>query len=71
MNDDLPLTKALLAGSAALKSLCAEDLTPFSVEDLSERIEHLQREIDRAQQARDKKGSSRQAADALFSFKGS
>ena len=54
---------------AALLALTREDLSLFGVEELKERIETLQSEIDRSRTALDGKQSTKCAADALFSFK--
>ncbi len=55
----------------ALKALLREDLDSYAVVDLQARIEALEGEIRRARQAIEAKSSQRNAADALFSFKGS
>lgn len=60
-----PETTKGLAGT-----LFREDLDPFSVEDLTTRIDALEAEIGRTRQALTAKKSQRSAADALFSFKG-
>ncbi|MFT4090807.1 MAG: DUF1192 domain-containing protein [Asticcacaulis sp.] len=57
------------AGSA-LHALMHEDLSIYSVEDLSERLLLLEAEIGRSRAALEKKKSGRSAADSLFSFKG-
>ncbi|TNE50768.1 MAG: DUF1192 domain-containing protein [Sphingomonadales bacterium] len=59
--DDLPRPK----GDAASK-LAAEDLSPYSQDELGERIEMLETEIARVKAHRDKAAAHRQAADALF-----
>ena len=64
--DDRPRPR----GDAASK-LAAEDLAPYSQDELSERIELLQAEIDRVKSHRDKAAAHRAAADALFSSSGS
>ena len=70
-DDDLPLSfKTTHAGAQALASLMREDLDPYSVEDLGDRIALLESEIRRAKDAIERKKSRRNAADALFSFKG-
>jgi uncharacterized small protein (DUF1192 family) len=46
-----------------------EDLDLFGVEELTERIERLEAEIDRTRTALERKRARRDAADALFSFK--
>jgi uncharacterized small protein (DUF1192 family) len=55
---------------AALKALGREDLDLYAVDELKERIEGLQAEIGRCQRAIDSKSSQKNAADALFNFKG-
>ena len=55
---------------APLIALTREDLDGYSVEDLRDRIEALQGEVARSQAAIDGKSSQRNAADALFNFKG-
>lgn len=67
----LPVFKAGAGRSSALFALVHEDLSIYSVDDLQERIETLETEIQRARGALDKKKNGRSAADALFSFKGS
>jgi len=57
------------AGSA-LYALRHEDLSIYSVEDLSDRLSELEAEMARSRAALDKKKSGRSAADSLFSFKG-
>ena len=52
-----------------LKSLSREDLDLFSVEDLNDRIEALEGEIERARVAIEAKRAKKSAADALFSFR--
>lgn len=59
--DDLPRPK----GDAASK-LAGEDLSPYSQDELGERIEMLEAEIARVKAHRDKAAAHRQAADALF-----
>jgi uncharacterized small protein (DUF1192 family) len=68
MQDDLPLTKSQLAGSVALKTLINEDLTLFSVGELSERIEALKSEIVRTEAIISKKQAGLSAADQLFNL---
>lgn len=51
----------------SLVELAREDLDLFGVDELGERIEALQREIERAQAQIAKKQATRAAADALFS----
>ncbi len=53
----------------ALTTLESEDLDPYSIEDLQERIGALTAEISRAQTAIEKKQAKKSAADALFSFR--
>jgi uncharacterized small protein (DUF1192 family) len=43
-----------------------QDLSTFSVAELDERIEVLEREIERLQEARARKEASKAAADAFF-----
>ena len=64
--DDRPRAK----GDAASK-LAAEDLAPYSQDELSERIALLEAEIARVASHRDKAAKHRAAADALFSSSGS
>lgn len=59
--DDRPRRK----GDAASK-LFAEDLAPYSQDELSERIALLKAEIARVQTHRDKAAAHMAAADALF-----
>lgn len=54
---------------AALDDLSREDLDLYGVEDLRERIEGLEREVERTRAALDSKQARKSAADALFSFK--
>lgn len=60
-NDDLPRPK----GDAASR-LAAEDLSPYSQDELGERIELLEAEIERVKAHREKAASHRAQADALF-----
>lgn len=60
-DDDLPRPK----GDAASK-LAAEDLSPYSQDELGERIELLEAEIARVKAHRDKTAAHMSAADALF-----
>jgi len=70
-DDDLPLSfKTTQPGAQALASLMREDLDPYSVEDLGDRIALLESEVRRARDAIERKKSRRLDADALFSFKG-
>ncbi|MCB2086741.1 MAG: DUF1192 domain-containing protein [Sphingomonadaceae bacterium] len=59
--DDLPRPK----GDAASK-LAAEDLSPYSQDELDERIALLRTEIARVEAHRDKASAHRAVADALF-----
>ncbi|MDC7677583.1 DUF1192 domain-containing protein [Asticcacaulis machinosus] len=71
IDDDVPAEPRTLEGLKGLAgNLFREDLDPFSVEDLTARIEALEAEIGRTRQALTAKKSQRSAADALFSFKG-
>lgn len=65
MDEDRPRPK----GDAASK-LAAEDLGPYSQDELAARIELLEREIARVQQHRLNAAAHRDAADALFGRKG-
>lgn len=60
-DEDLPRRE-----SAPLKALAVEDLEPYSIEALNERIARLEAEIARARQAIAAKTTTRSAADALF-----
>ena len=64
--EDRPRAK----GDAASK-LAAEDLAPYSQDELAERIALLGAEIERVKSHRDKAAAHRAAADALFSSPGS
>ena len=57
------------ARGAALADLRKEDLELYGAEELRERIEQLESEIDRTRNALDSREAKRTAADALFSFK--
>jgi len=57
------------ARGASVAALAREDLDLYSQEELHERIEALQAEIDRAKRAIDAKQAKKSAADALFSFR--
>ena len=59
--DDLPRPR----GDAASK-LAAEDLSPYSIDELDERIALLEAEIARVESHRLKAAAHRNAADALF-----
>ncbi len=63
-DDDRPRPR----GDAASK-LAAEDLAPYSVGELDERIAQLEAEIARVAQHRDKAAAHRDAAEALFGRK--
>lgn len=58
------------ARGAPLIALTREDLDGYSVEDLKARIAALEAEVARSQAAIDGKSSQRNAADALFNFRG-
>ena len=64
MDDDLPRSK----GDAA-SLLAKEDLSPYSVSELEERVSLLEAEIARVRSHRDKSAAHRAAADALFGGK--
>ncbi|HAU22194.1 MAG TPA: DUF1192 domain-containing protein [Erythrobacter sp.] len=64
--DDRPRPK----GDAASK-LAGEDLSPYSQDELEERIEILKAEIARVEAHRDKASAHRTAAEALFRKPGS
>ncbi len=64
--DDRHLRK----GDAA-SSLAAEDLAPYSQDELTARIAQLEAEIARVTQHREKAAAHRSAADALFGGSGS
>lgn len=53
---------------ALVADLGREDLDLYAVEELDERIEGLQAEIDRTRRQRERKQSSRSAADSIFSL---
>ena len=63
-DEDRPRPK----GDAASK-LAAEDLGPYSQEELQERIARLEREIARVESHRLKAAAHRDAAEALFGRK--
>jgi len=65
MDDDLPRPKSGPSGDAA-SLLANEDLSPYSLDELGERIELLEIEIARIKAHRDKAAAHRSAADALF-----
>lgn len=60
-DEDRPRPK----GDAASR-LAGEDLAPYSVSELEERVELLEAEIARVKAHRDKASAHRSAADALF-----
>lgn len=60
-DDDRPRPK----GDAA-SLLSKEELAPYSIDELAERIELLKAEIARVEAHRDKSAAHRSAADALF-----
>ena len=66
--DDLDLPRP--KGDAA-SQLAAEDLAPYSQDELTERIGLLEAEIERVKTHRDKASAHRAAADALFKGSGS
>ena len=65
-DDNEPLARQ---NAGPLHGLVREDLDPYSVEDLEARIEALEAEISRTNDALERKKNRRSAADALFSFK--
>ncbi|WP_138379599.1 DUF1192 domain-containing protein [Luteithermobacter gelatinilyticus] len=58
--EDLPRPKSLLA------ELCQEDLTPYSVAALENRVRLLQAELDRTRAAIGDKKGARSAAENIF-----
>ena len=56
------------ARGVALNDLAKEDLELYGVEELEERIAHLQAEVSRTDAQLDRKKAGRAAADALFKF---
>ena len=62
--DDLPRPRGDAAGR-----LAGEDLAPYSVAELDERVALLRAEIARVEAHRDRAASHRSAADALFGRK--
>ena len=62
---DEPAEPRRLRGQALI-DLGREDLDLYAVDELKERIDGLQGEIDRTKAQMDKKLSGRAAADALF-----
>ncbi len=59
-----------MQGDAASK-LAAEDLAPYSQDELTERVALLEAEIARVKAHRDKSSAHRAAADAFFKKSGS
>ena len=59
--DDRPRPKGDAAGK-----LAGEDLSPYSIDELAERISLLEREIARVESHRLKASAHKNAADALF-----
>ena len=53
---------------ANLKAISREDLDLYAVDELNERIEALQAEIERSKSAIAAKAAKKSAADALFNF---
>lgn len=66
MDDDRPRPR----GDAATL-LAKEDLSPYSLAELDERVELLEAEIARVLNHRNKSAAHRSAADALFGKPGS
>ena len=66
MDDDLPRPR----GDAA-SLLAKEDLSPYSQDELAERIALLETEIARIEAHRSRAAAHRSAADALFGKPGS
>lgn len=64
VDDDRPRPK----GDAASK-LAGEDLSPYSIAELEERIALLEQEIARVQDHRGKAAAHRDAAESLFGRK--
>ncbi|MEQ7155681.1 DUF1192 domain-containing protein [Brevundimonas aurifodinae] len=58
------------ARGAGVTALGREDLDLYSVEELNERMDALQAEIDRSKAAIAAKNAKKSAADALFNFGG-
>jgi len=56
------------ARGAALIDLAREDLELYGVDELENRIDHLNAEVNRTKAQLDRKKAGRAAADALFSF---
>ena len=59
------------ARGALLADLGREDLDPYGVEELEDRLSALLAEAERTKAALQRKKARREAADALFSFKDS
>jgi uncharacterized small protein (DUF1192 family) len=55
---------------ASLNDLTREDLDLYAAGDLEERIDRLNREIERTRSVLERKRAGRAAADALFSLNG-
>ncbi len=53
---------------ALLDDLAREDLDLYAVEELDERIQLLQAEIERARRFRERKDASKSLADSVFSL---
>lgn len=51
-----------------LTALTREDLDPYSLEDLNERVRVLEEEIGRVKAAMQRKTAKKSAADAFFNF---
>ena len=64
--DDRPRPLSSLGRGDAASLLAKEDLSPYSLGELGERIELLEAEIARIKAHRDKAAAHRTAADALF-----
>lgn len=64
MDDDLPRQRG-----DAVSKLAAEDLGPYSQDELAERVVLLETEITRVKRHRDKAAAHMAAADALFGKK--
>lgn len=62
---DLPRPKTGASGDAASR-LAREDLSPYSQDELGERIALLEAEVVRVESHRQKTAAHRTAADALF-----
>jgi uncharacterized small protein (DUF1192 family) len=64
-DDDRPRPKPGVSGDAA-SLLAKEDLAPYSLDELAERITLLEAEIARVESHRLKSAAHRDAADSLF-----